>query len=121
MRSLPSAASRDVYKRQAEYNDQTKKKAGSLLEGAVFEIFDSTNTVVDRIVSDHRGIATSRPLPLGIYGIREITAPEHYLLNDKVFYAEIKVHNDLVQFEVFNENEEIDVTDVYKRQRPHRG
>lgn len=99
-----------ITKKSAEYNDYTKLKKGALLEGAVFEIFDSSKTVVDRISSDSRGIATSKPLPLGIYGIREISAPEHYLLNGKVFYAEIKLHNDLIQFEVLNENEDMEVT-----------
>lgn len=99
-----------IVKKSAEYNDITKKKAGSLLSGAVFEISDSSNRVVDRITTDRRGTAVSKPLPLGVYAIREVTAPKHYLLDGKVFYAEIKVHNDLIQFEVLNANEEIKVT-----------
>lgn len=99
-----------IVKKSESYNDITKKKAGSLLSGAVFEISDSSNNVVDRIKTDRRGVATSKLLPLGKYAIREIEAPEHYLLDGKVFYAEIKVHNDLIKFVVLNDNEETKVT-----------
>ena len=98
-----------IIKKSAEDNDITKLRAGAYLSGAVFEIFDSSYTVVDRIVSDQRGVATTKPLPLGIYGIREIRAPQHYQLNDKVFFAEIKKHGDIVRFEVINKNEETSV------------
>lgn len=36
------------------------------------------------------------------YAIKEVSAPENYLLNDKVFYAQLKVADDLVRFEVLN-------------------
>ena len=97
-------------KKAAGYNDITKDKEGALLKNAVFEITNNKNEVVDRITTDKRGVATSKDLPLGIYRIREITAPKHYLLDDKVFYAEIKVHDDLVKFEVLNEPADISVT-----------
>lgn len=102
-----------IVKKSAEYNDSTKKKAGALLEGAVFEISNAQNKVVDYIKTDWRGVATSKMLPLGIYAIREIKAPKHYLLDGKVFYAEIKLHNDLIKFVVLNDNEDIKV-DIQK-------
>ncbi len=99
-----------ILKKSAEYNDITKLKKGSPLSGAVFEIFDRSNTVVAQITTDRRGIATSPPLSLGVYGIREIAAPAGYQLNDTVFFGEIKLHEDLLQFEVLDENEELRVT-----------
>ena len=99
-----------ITKRAAAYNDITKEREGALLQGAVFEIFNNRNEVVDRIETDRRGVATSRLLPVGVYGVREIAAPRHYILNDEVFYAEIKLHNDLIQFEVRNQPADLSVT-----------
>ncbi|MFQ9990623.1 prealbumin-like fold domain-containing protein [Ruthenibacterium lactatiformans] len=94
----------------------TKLPAGSPLPDATFEIFTpDDNEVADSITTDERGIATSRLLPLGIYGIREVSAPEYYLLNDKVIFVELKVHNDLIQLTVEDANEEIEV-DVQKKE-----
>lgn len=40
------------------------------------------------------------PYPLGVYGIKETASPEYYFTDDKMFYAEIKAHNDLIKFKV---------------------
>ena len=94
-----------IVKKAAGYNDITKDKAGALLEGATFEVYDKDLNVVDTITTDSRGTATTKPLPVGVYGCREIKSPEHYILDDTVFYAAIKVNGDLVRFEVLNESE----------------
>lgn len=100
-----------IVKKSAEYNDVSKLPAGSFLEGAVFEIFNSKNEVVDRITTDKRGIANSKDLPAGeIFGIREITAPDFYLINPQVLYAEVKKPDDLIRFEILDANEEISVS-----------
>lgn len=102
-----------IEKVSAEYNDLTKLPAGSALAGAKFEIFTPDNTVVDTIVTGEDGVATSKLLPLGVYGVREVEAPQFYLLNGKVIFTELKVHGDLIRFCVENANEEIEV-DVQK-------
>lgn len=102
-----------IIKKSAEYNDTTKLPQGSPLEGAVFEIFDLENNVLDTITTDERGLATSKLLPLQIVGVREIQAPAHYLLNGKVFWAEIRNHGDVIKFVVEDANEKIEV-DVQK-------
>ena len=92
-----------IIKKSADYNPITGKPAGSLLEGAIFEITRAdTGVVVDRIVSDYRGVAASGPLPIGRYKIREITAPDYYQLNTTEFEVQLKVPNDVVQVEVLN-------------------
>ena len=99
-----------IVKKSAEYNDVSKLPAGSFLEGAVFEIFNSRNEVVDRITTDKRGIANSKDLPAGeVFGIREITAPDFYLINPQLLYAEVKKPDDLIRFEILDANEEISV------------
>lgn len=80
-------------------------------KGAVFEIFDKSNAVVDRI--DNRGVATGKDLPAGVYGVREITAPRRYILDGEPFYAEIKVAGDFIKFEEFSYGEELGI-DVQK-------
>jgi len=89
-------------KKAADANAITKAKAGAVLAGAVFEVVNEKLEVVDTITTDSRGIATTKDLPLGKYAIQEITAPKYYVLDDSVFYAEIKLHGDVVRFEVLN-------------------
>lgn len=96
-------------------NPITKDKEGAPLGGAVFEIYDNKMELVDTITTDAaNGIATSKPLPLGVYGIKETTSPEYYFTDGKMFYAEIKVHEDLVKFKVKNTPVELKTT-VEKR------
>ena len=73
-----------IIKKAADDNPITKDKAGALLEGAVFDVYNEKLEVVDTITTDSKGVATTKPLPMGTYGIKEIAAPEHYLLDGKV-------------------------------------
>ena len=99
-----------IIKKAADDNPITKDKAGALLEGATFEVYNEKLEVVDTVTTDSKGIATTKALPLGTYGIKETAAPEHYLLDGKVFYATLKVHDDLVRFEVLNTSEDVSVS-----------
>ena len=103
-----------IVKKAADDNPITKDKAGALLEGAVFEVYNEKLEVVATITTNYKGVATTKALPLGTYAIKEVTAPEHYLLDGKVFYATLKVHDDLVRFEVLNKSEDVSVS-VEKR------
>lgn len=92
-----------IIKKSSDDNPINGKPAGSLLEGAIFEIVNAeTGVVVDRVVSDYRGVAASKPLPIGRYRIREITAPDFYQLNKTEFEVSLKIPNDIVQVEVLN-------------------
>ena len=99
-----------IVKLAAQANPITGDRAGAALAGAVFEIVNERLEVVDTITTDNRGIAVSRDLPLGRYALREITSPEFYLICGGVFYADIRVHGDLVRFEVLNHPADINVT-----------
>ena len=72
------------------------------LAGAVYEITaaediitpDGTlryaaGEVVDTVTTDETGLAESKPLYLGKYEVREITAPTGYVLNNEVHTAEL--------------------------------
>lgn len=97
-----------ILKTSADANPITGQPAGSRLEGAVFEIARAdTDLVVGYMVSDYRGVATSEPLPLGRYVVREVTPPTFYQLNSKEFEVELKVQNDIVRVEVQNASAQI--------------
>lgn len=103
-----------IVKKAAADNPITKEKAGALLEGAEFTIYNDKLEVVDTITTDSRGVAASKPLPLATYAIKETASPEYYLTDGKVFYATLKIADDLVRFEVQNRPADVHVT-VEKR------
>ena len=76
-----------VIKKSANDNPINGLPAGTLLEGAVFEIYDKAGNVVDTIKSDRNGRAISKTLPLSRYTIREIKAPANYSINPTVMTA----------------------------------
>ncbi len=101
-KNIPITAQIQVIKKSADYNPTNGLPAGTLLEGAVFEIYDKANSLVDTIKSDQRGIAASKPLPLGRYTIREVKAPANYGVSDTVLNAYLEHEGQIVTFEVTN-------------------
>ncbi len=99
-----------ITKRSSEFNELTGLPAGSPLSGAVFEIYNTTGNLVDKIVSDNRGIAGSKGLPVGVYVIKEVSAPRYYALNTRELMAEIRHSGDIVRFEVLNGSISLDLT-----------
>lgn len=72
------------------------------LEGAVYEITAAEDIItpdgtlryaageaVDTVTTDETGLAESKPLYLGKYEVREITAPTGYVLNTEIHTAEL--------------------------------
>ncbi len=72
-----------IIKKSANDNPINGLPAGTLLEGAVFEIYDKAGNVVDTIKSDRNGRAVSKTLPLSRYTVREIKAPANYSIIHK--------------------------------------
>lgn len=56
----------------------------AVIDGAVYEVFDSSNQVVDTLTIKN-GKAVSKELPLGKYTVKEKEAPEGYLLDSKIY------------------------------------
>lgn len=111
----PKRGQIQITKVSGGYNSITKDKEGSPLGGAVFEIYNNKMELVDTITTDSsNGLAVSKPLPLGVYGIKETKSPEYFFTNGEMFYAEIKVHGDLIKFKVKNTPVELETT-VEKR------
>ena len=102
--NTPITGQIQIIKRSADYNPTTGLPAGTLLEGAVFEITDKAGNVVDTIRSDSRGLAVSKPLPLSRYTIREVKAPSNYGVNEQELTAYLEHEGQIVRFEVTNKS-----------------
>ena len=89
-----------IIKKSANDNPINGLPAGTLLEGAVFEIYDKAGNVVDTIKSDRNGRAVSKTLPLSRYTVREIKAPANYSINPTVMTAYLEFSGQIVTFEV---------------------
>lgn len=79
----------------------TKSNANSsmgdyALNGAVFEVSNSSNALVDTITTDNQGKANTKNLPLGTYTVKEITAPNGYILNTQIFNATLSYDSQTV-------------------------
>lgn len=93
-----------IVKKSADDNPTNGLPAGTLLEGAVFEIYDKAGNLVDTIRSDSRGLAVSKPLPLSRYTIREVKAPANYGVNETELTAYLEHEGQIVKFEVTNKS-----------------
>ena len=102
--NTPITGQIQIIKRSADYNPTTGLPAGTLLEGAVFEIYDKAGNVVDTIRSDSRGLAVSKQLPLSRYTIREVKSPDHYGVNEEVLTAYLEYEGQILRFEVTNKS-----------------
>ena len=102
--NTPISGQIQITKKSADYNSTNGLPAGTLLEGAVFEIYDKASNLVDTIRSDSRGLAVSRQLPLGRYTIREVKAPSNYGVNETPLTAYLEHEGQIVRFEVTNKS-----------------
>ena len=89
-----------IIKKSANDNPINGLPAGTLLEGAVFEIYDKAGNVVDTIKSDRNGRAVCKTLPLSRYTVREIKAPANYSINPTLMTAYLEFNGQIVTFEV---------------------
>ena len=100
-----------IRKYAADDNYVTGQRAGSSLEGAVFEITQArSGAVVGYIVTDARGVAASGPLPLGRYYVTEVSAPKYYQLSGEKMEAEIEYPNQIIKLSAYNKAANLGVT-----------
>ena len=102
--NTPQQGQIQITKKSRDDNPINGLPAGTLLQGATFEIYDKAGNVVDTIVSNGRGVAVSKLLPLGRYTIRETKAPAYYGASGETFEAEIEFSGQIVRLEVLNES-----------------
>ena len=104
-KNTPIRGQIQIVKRSADYNPINGLSAGTLLEGATFEIYNErTGAKVDTIVSGANGLAVSQQLPLGRYIIREVKAPANYMVNDTPMTAVLEYSGQIIRFEAANKS-----------------
>ena len=102
--NTPITGQIQITKRSADYNSTNGLSAGTLLEGAVFEITDKAGNVVDTIRTNNRGLAVSKQLPLSRYFVREVKAPEHYGISEKELTVYLEHEGQIVRIETENKS-----------------
>ena len=105
----------EVNKVSSNDNKLTGDKKGTPLEGAVFEVYNSNDELVDTLITDSEGKAISKLLVKGQYYLKEIdSGSPYYLINSDIFKAEIKEHKEIVDVNVEEDSVDIEV-DVEKK------
>ena len=86
--------------KQDSENKSCKAQGDSTLIGAKFGIYNKSNQLMDTLIIGDDCTAVSKDLPYGKYTIKEIEPSTGYLLNTKVYNAEIKNHTEVVKVTV---------------------
>ena len=109
--NVPITGQIQIYKYAEEYNAVTGTPAGSPLEGATFEIVqERSGRVVDYITTDARGVAASRPLPLGRYKIQEVSAPAYWQVDPTVHDVTLEFTGQIIKLSAFDKPSNLGVT-----------
>ena len=109
--NTPITGQFQVYKYAAEYNEVTGTPAGAPLQGAVYEISEArSGRVVDYITTDARGVAASKPLPLGRYKITEVTAPAYWQVSGKTFDETLEYSGQIIKVSDYDKPSNLGVT-----------
>lgn len=103
-KNTPVMGQIQITKRSADDNPYNAVPAGSALPGATFEIYNKAGNLVNTVVTDKNGIATSDTLPLGRYTIRETKAPMFYSATTQPIDTEIEFSGQIVRVEILNKS-----------------
>nr|WP_270606251.1 isopeptide-forming domain-containing fimbrial protein [Bacillus mobilis] len=76
------------------------------LEGAVFELIDTDGNVLSRITTDTSGLATTDPIMVGKYILKEVQAPKGYILMNNTLEIEVKHGVAVQKIKIKNEKSE---------------
>ena len=90
---------------KVDSKDENKK-----LEGAKFGLYDEKDNLIETLVTNEDGIATSSDLYKGKYYLKELeTGSNYYLLNTDIFKFEIVNNGEVIKKKIENEPTEITV------------
>ena len=73
------------------------------LKGAVFDLYYIDGTYLYSLTTDENGILTFNDLIINKYYVKEVVAPEGYVLDDTISYFEISRNNKEVNLFLYNE------------------
>lgn len=78
------------------------------LSGAVFALFDESNELIaENLATDENGVLSVETLALGNYYLKEIVAPQGYVLDQEEIHFTVTLDNLLITLTVENTKEEI--------------
>ena len=105
-----------INKTSEDKNNILDAEAGSPIEGAKFNIYNSSNKIVDTLITDENGEAKSKRLEKGKYTVQEIETGKWYILDEKIYNAEIKKNDEIVKLDVTNKSKEpkVEITKTCK-------
>ncbi|MED1285381.1 isopeptide-forming domain-containing fimbrial protein [Bacillus mycoides] len=86
---------------KVDANDENLK-----LEGAVFEVISKGGNIVCKLTTDKDGLATSTPLIVGKYTLKEVQAPKGYVLMREPVEIEVKPGMNSQKIRVVNKKSE---------------
>ena len=95
-----------INKLSEDKNNILETEVGSPIEGVKFNIYDMENKLVDTIVTDKNGVAASKKLEKGRYNVQEIETNKWYILDKKIYEAEIKENNEIVKLDIVNKSKD---------------
>ncbi|WP_327907846.1 SpaA isopeptide-forming pilin-related protein, partial [Bacillus paramycoides] len=88
-------------------------ESGQLLPGAKFDVYDKYGNVVETIITDDKGEALSKQLPVGTYTLKEVEAPKGYELSSSSVRVNV-VSNEVVTVEALNKKIDEKVTGQFE-------
>lgn len=92
-----------IKKTSENYNKWTGQSKGEALQGAIYEIRDLNNNLINTIQTDQNGEAQIN-LEEGKYTIKEIQAPEYYILDETVYSFEVNENEQEIHFDFLNKS-----------------
>lgn len=95
-----------INKTSEDKNNVLDAEAGSPIEGAKFNIYNSSNKMVDTLITDENGEAISEKLEKGKYTVQEIETGKWYILDEKIYNAEIKKNDEIVNLNITNKSKD---------------
>ena len=81
------------------------------IEGVTFEVLNEEKQVLETIVTNKDGIAeTTVPMTLGKYYYREISAPDKYIVDNKLKSFKLENNGEIFEATVYNSSKQLPVT-----------
>jgi uncharacterized surface anchored protein len=89
---------------------------GNRLEGVGFRVFDQYDKLIYEGVTDSNGIISIDNLGYGKYYFHEVSAPDGYIVSDKIYEVFVNKDDDLIEVSVMNRKLPI-TSDIYEEPR----
>ena len=98
-----------IIKTSKDYNKINKLKAGSPIEGVKFEIYNLDGKLLETLITNKEGVASSSYLEKGEYKVKEVETNKNYILNTQTQNAIIKENGEVVTLDITNDSKNPDI------------